>query len=117
MELSTTAGTEDYDRLRPLGYPQTDVFLILIPLANMRCRNSVKTLWMPEIQHHNGEGAPIYLISVRGGSEGLDDRRINQHVKSDKNFAWSIGVSKHLEVDLTDQSTVTDAFKEVSTGF
>lgn len=28
LGLFDTAGQEDYDRLRPLSYPQTDVFLI-----------------------------------------------------------------------------------------
>ena len=28
LGLFDTAGQEDYDRLRPLSYPQTDVFLV-----------------------------------------------------------------------------------------
>ena len=28
LGLFDTAGQEDYDRLRPLAYPQTDVFLV-----------------------------------------------------------------------------------------
>lgn len=28
LGLFDTAGQEDYDRLRPLSYPQTDIFLV-----------------------------------------------------------------------------------------
>ena len=36
MKLSIwdTAGQEDYDRLRPLSYPQTDVFLICFSVVS-----------------------------------------------------------------------------------
>lgn len=34
LGLWDTAGQEDYDRLRPLSYPQTDVFLICFSIVN-----------------------------------------------------------------------------------
>jgi len=35
LGLWDTAGQEDYDRLRPLSYPQTDVFLICFSIISM----------------------------------------------------------------------------------
>lgn len=32
--LKDTAGARDYDRLRPLSYPQTDVFLVCFSIVN-----------------------------------------------------------------------------------
>ena len=34
LGLWDTAGQEDYDRLRPLSYPQTDVFLVAFSLIS-----------------------------------------------------------------------------------
>ncbi len=34
LALFSTAGQEDYDRLRPLSYPQTDVFLLCFSTVN-----------------------------------------------------------------------------------
>ena len=34
LQIWDTAGQEDYDRLRPLSYPQTDVFLVAFSLIS-----------------------------------------------------------------------------------
>lgn len=43
LGLWDTAGQEDYDRLRPLSYPQTDVFLICFSIVNPPSFDNVKS--------------------------------------------------------------------------
>ena len=50
--LFDTAGQEDYDRLRPLSYPQTDVFLVCLSVVSPSSFENVREKWVPEITHH-----------------------------------------------------------------
>ena len=63
LSLWDTAGQEEYDRLRPLSYPQTDVFLLCFSVVAPASFNNVTSKWHPEIKHHNST-APIILVGM-----------------------------------------------------
>lgn len=79
LGLWDTAGQEDYDRLRPLSYPQTDVFLICFSLVsppsfeNVRtkvcvtfanCKTADECQWHPEVCHH-APNIPLILVGTK----------------------------------------------------
>lgn len=55
---------EDYDRLRPLSYPQTDVFLICFSVVSPTSFANVKSKWWPEIQHHM-PNTPFLIVGTK----------------------------------------------------
>merc|ERR1719399_1412565 len=64
LGLFDTAGQEDYDRLRPLSYPQTDVFLVCFSVVSPASFENVKEKWQPEIQHHCPK-TPFLLVGTQ----------------------------------------------------
>ncbi|KAK6167277.1 ras-related C3 botulinum toxin substrate 2 [Patella vulgata] len=64
LGLWDTAGQEDYDRLRPLSYPQTDVFLICFSVVSPSSYENVLTKWNPEVKHHCPD-APVIVVGTK----------------------------------------------------
>ena len=61
LTLWNTAGQEEFDRLRPVSYPGTDVVLVCFSLCSPASFPNVRTKWGPEIAHHC-PGVPIILV-------------------------------------------------------
>eukprot|EP01133_Synstelium_polycarpum_P017928 gene17928-21386_t len=78
LGLWDTAGQEDYDRLRPLSYPQTDVFLICFAIISQTSYTNVKSKWWPEVTHHCPNSTIILVgtkCDLRDDREALEKLR------------------------------------------
>lgn len=64
LGLWDTAGQEDYDRLRPLSYPQTDAFLVCFDIGSKDSLDAVASKFVPEIKHHC-PGVPYILVGCK----------------------------------------------------
>lgn len=64
LVLCMTIGQEDYDRLRPLSYPQTDVFLVCFSVTSPASFENVKEKWFPEV-HHHCPGVPCLIVGTQ----------------------------------------------------
>ncbi|XP_055298679.1 ras-like GTP-binding protein RhoL [Sitodiplosis mosellana] len=64
LTLCVTAGQEDYDRLRPLFYPNTDCFIICYSISNRASFENVLEKWYPEIQKCS-PSVPIILVGTK----------------------------------------------------
>ncbi|XP_076337697.1 ras-related protein ced-10-like isoform X2 [Tachypleus tridentatus] len=64
LTLWDTAGQEDYERLRPLSYPGTDVFLLCFSVDKQASYDNIITKWHPEIRHHCPQ-TPYVLVGTK----------------------------------------------------
>jgi len=119
LGLWDTAGQEDYDRLRPLSYPQTDVFLIAFSIISQHSFDNVKSKWFPEIQHH-APNVPLILVGTKSDLRN-DQGMISQlaakgqsmvTLEHAQNRAKEIGAVKYMECSALTQEGLKAVFDE-----
>lgn len=118
LGLWDTAGQAEYDRLRPLSYPQTEVFLCCFSVVSPDSFQNVKDKWIPEILHHSPKGILIILVGTK------DDLRDDPHVLDDlhernqkpislgqgQKLAKDVGAIRYIECSAATQSGIQDLF-------
>jgi Ras family protein A len=62
LALWDTAGQEDYDRLRPLSYPDSHVILICFGIDQPDSLDNVVEKWVPEVIHFCSQPRVPYLL-------------------------------------------------------
>eukprot|EP00698_Gefionella_okellyi_P011188 TRINITY_DN293_c0_g1_i2.p1 TRINITY_DN293_c0_g1~~TRINITY_DN293_c0_g1_i2.p1 ORF type:complete len:590 (-),score=134.28 TRINITY_DN293_c0_g1_i2:239-2008(-) len=72
LQLWDTAGDEDYDRLRPLSYPETDIFLLCFKISSRSQFSNIETRWLPELRHFQ----PSAIVLLVGTAADSSDRAV-----------------------------------------
>jgi Ras homolog gene family, member A len=75
LALWDTAGQEEYDRLRPLCYPDSNVILICFSIDNYDSLENVVEKWQPEVLQYTGHLKVPYILvgtkrDLRGPTRG-----------------------------------------------
>jgi len=119
LGLWDTAGQEDYDRLRPLSYPQTDVFLVCFSIISPSSFENVTQKWHPEISHHC-PNVPIILVGTK--LDLRDDKETVERLKEKKinpipyeqgmQQMKAINAVKYLECSALTQKGLKNVFDE-----
>jgi len=121
LGLWDTAGQEDYDRLRPLSYPQTDVFLLCYSIVSPVSFDNITTKWVPEIRQ-NCPDAPIILVGTK--LDLRDDPESIRQLQTEKRTpitkaqgqktATKIKAVKYLECSALSQNGLPLVFEEAA---
>eukprot|EP00918_Siedleckia_nematoides_P023806 GHVU01051373.1.p1 GENE.GHVU01051373.1~~GHVU01051373.1.p1 ORF type:complete len:197 (-),score=21.89 GHVU01051373.1:724-1314(-) len=121
LSLWDTAGQEDWNKLRPLSYPNTDVILVCFSVDNRDSLYHVEEVWVPEVKHHCPD-IPIILIGNKTdlredkeSSENLKEKGVEPITKEEgKMMAKKIGAAAYLECSAKLNSGVKDVFDEAA---
>lgn len=121
LGLFDTAGQEDYDRLRPLSYPQTDVFLVCFSVTSPASFENVKEKWFPEV-HHHCPGVPCLIVGTQ--IDLRDDQSVIEklarqkqrpiQIEQGERLAKELGAVKYVECSALTQKGLKNVFDEVS---
>ena len=119
IQLWDTAGQEDYKKLRPLSYPQTDVFVICFSLVAPTSLENVETCWEPEIHQHCPR-CPFILVGLK--SDLRDEFAFNAdelrskgftpiETKSGEMMAKKLGARAYIECSALKQKNLREVFE------
>ncbi|RMD43069.1 hypothetical protein DV735_g2062, partial [Chaetothyriales sp. CBS 134920] len=64
LALWDTAGQEEYDRLRPLSYPETDLLFVCFAIDCPNSLENVMDKWYPEVTHFC-PNTPLILVGLK----------------------------------------------------
>ena len=120
LRLFDTAGQEDFDRLRPLSYPSTDVVLICFSVIMPSSLENILEKWIPEVRHYCPT-APFLLvgtqIDLREDKESLQQlAKINQKPSSSEEgekLAQEVGATQYLECSALTKKGLKSVFEAV----
>ncbi|XP_066871990.1 rho-related GTP-binding protein RhoF isoform X2 [Kogia breviceps] len=121
LNLYDTAGQEDYDRLRPLSYQNTQLVLICYDVMNPISYDNVLIKWFPEVTHFC-RGIPMVLIGcktdLRKDKEQLRKLRAAQlepiTYTQGLSACEQIQAALYLECSAKFRENVEDVFREAA---
>ncbi len=114
-----SAGQDDYDRIRPLSYLNTDVFLLLFSVISQASLENIKAKWWPEIAQHC-PNTPVILVGTK--SDLRDDQNIQTalgqrglsmvQTEEGMNLARHIGAVAYHECSALTQQSLKQVFDD-----
>jgi Ras-related C3 botulinum toxin substrate 1 len=88
LQLWDTAGQEEYRKIRPLSYPQTDVFIICFSLVSPTSLENVQHMWIPELKQHC-PSTPYILVGMKSDLRDQIDQNAAEFRSKGLEPVWS----------------------------
>ncbi|KAL5016241.1 hypothetical protein ScPMuIL_005830 [Solemya velum] len=118
LALWDTAGQEDYDRLRPLSYPDTQVIIVCFSIDSPDSLENVFEKWAPEIKHFCPD-VPVLLVGnkkdLRNDMNTIEELAKNNQKpvrqEAGRAMANRIGAVCYMECSAKTKDNVREVFE------
>ena len=118
LALWDTEGKEDFDELRPLSYPDTDVILMCFSIDSPASLENIREKWMPEVKRFC-PNVPIILVGnkkdLRNDSITIEKlgKKKQEPVKPEEGriMAETINAFAYLECSAKSKKGVREVFE------
>ncbi|ELT87174.1 hypothetical protein CAPTEDRAFT_207146 [Capitella teleta] len=117
LNMYDTSGCEAYDRLRPMAYVNTDIFIVVFAVLSDVEHSNVVDKWIPEIRHHCPE-VPFILVGNKtdlresdAATETTDKRLKTLSKQVGERLAQQLGAVAYMECSARKQDGVTEVFE------
>lgn len=123
LALWDTAGQEDYDRLRPLSYPDTNVVVLCYAIDEPASLKSIGDKWAPEVSHFCGPNIAKILVALKtdlrtmqADEESEEERPSLVTEEQGQEMARRIGAYRYIECSAKYGQNVEMVFNEAIRG-
>lgn len=110
-QANNSVGQEDYDRLRPLSYANSNVFVVCFSIGSRTSFENVKDKWVPELRKH-AANVPILLVGTQSDRrQGSSNTNLITESEARK-LAKSVKAAGYLECSAKSRDGVKGVFSE-----
>ncbi|XP_047548495.1 rho-related GTP-binding protein RhoD isoform X1 [Lutra lutra] len=121
LQIWDTAGQVDYDRLRPLFYPDASVLLLCFDVTSPHSCDNIFNRWYPEVSHFCKE-VPVIVVGCK--TDLRKDKSLVKKLRKNRlepvtyhrgqEMARAVGAVAYLECSALLQENVHAVFQEAA---
>ncbi|CAG5117451.1 unnamed protein product [Candidula unifasciata] len=119
LQLCDTAGQDDFDAIRPLCYPNTDIFLLCFSVVSPTSFNNIPEKWVHEIRKHSPR-VPVMLVGTQSDLRNdvkvlIELAKYKEKPVSESDalrMAHDIGAVHYMECSALTQKNLKDVFDQ-----